>query len=174
MKNKKWLKYTILGVVVALILVADLVSKYIASQKLGTESVTIIPHLIDFKFTTNRGAAWGIMEGRQAFLIFLAVLFVAVFVWYYIKEKHKTWLLTISVGLLMAGCLGNMIDRIFLGYVRDFIMFDFWKSFPIFNFADIALCVGVALFIIYLIVYFVKTEKVKKEEKTDNNDGENA
>ena len=67
-----------------------------------------------------------------------------------------------------------MIDRIFLGYVRDFIMFDFWKSFPIFNFADIALCVGVALFIIYLIVYFVKTEKVKKEEKTDNNDGDNA
>ena len=53
-------------------------------------------------------------------------------------------------------------------------MFDFWKSFPIFNFADIALCVGVALFIIYLIVYFVKTEKVKKEEKTDNNDGDNA
>ena len=48
--------------------------------------------------------------------------FVAVFVWYYIKEKHKTWLLTISVGLLMAGCLGNMIDRIFLGYVRDFIL----------------------------------------------------
>jgi len=174
LKNKKWLKYVILGGIIALILVVDLVTKHLASAKLGNDTVTIIPHLIDFKYTTNRGAAWGIMEGKQAFLIFLAVLFVAVFVWYYIKEKHKTWLLTTAVGLLIAGCLGNMIDRIFLSYVRDFIMFDFWKSFPIFNFADIALCIGVALFIIYLIVYFIKTEKEKKEEKADKNDGENA
>lgn len=173
MKNKKWWKYGILIGILALLLVVDLVTKYLASEKLGAGSVTIIPHLIDFKYTTNPGAAWGILAGKQAFLIFLAVLFVAVFIWYYIKERNKTWLLTISVGLLLAGCIGNMIDRIFLGYVRDFIMFDFWKSFPVFNIADIALCIGVALFIIYLIVYFVKTGKEKKEEKVDKNDGEN-
>ena len=67
------------------------------------------------------------------------------------------------------GCVGNMYDRIFFGYVRDFIQFDFWKSFPIFNFADAILCIGVVLFVIYLIIYLVKS---RKNEKVDGENDE--
>ena len=66
--------------------------------------------------------------------------------------------------MLVAGTVGNLFDRIFFGYVRDFLMFDFWKSFPVFNFADVLLCIGVVLFAIYLIVYFVKNKKKVKPE----------
>ncbi|MBR1890517.1 MAG: signal peptidase II [Clostridia bacterium] len=160
-----WKVITLLSVIIIAIAV-DLVSKYVLDARLvldGNE-VSAIPHLIDFKLVHNDGAAWGILAGKQAFLIFLAVVFIAIFVWYYIKEKNKTWLLTISVGLLVAGTVGNLFDRIFFGYVRDFLMFDFWKSFPVFNFADVLLCIGVVLFAIYLIVYFVKNKKKVKPE----------
>ena len=99
---------------------------------------------------------------------------MAIFIYYYIKEKNKTWLLNVTFGFLFAGCFGNLYDRMILGYVRDFIQFDFWKSFPVFNFADVALCVGVVLFIIYLIIYFVKSNKnQKKTEKSQKPEDKN-
>jgi len=120
----------------------------------------------------NFGAAWGMLAGKQVFLIVLTFVFLAVFIWYYVKEKNKSWLFNIAFAFLMAGCFGNLYDRLVLGYVRDFIQFAFWPSFPIFNFADVALCFGVVLFVIYLIIYFVKSnknkEKIDKGDKNDN------
>jgi signal peptidase II len=66
-----------------------------------------------------------------------------------LKIKSKTY--TIGFGLIIAGAIGNFIDRIMLGYVRDFIMFDFWHSFPIFNFADCCIVIGVVLVSIHYI-----------------------
>ena len=77
-----------------------------------------------------------------------------------LKAKTKTY--TIGFGLILAGALGNFIDRIALGYVRDFIMFDFWKSFPIFNFADCLITVGAFVLMIYLIVDIIKDSKNSK------------
>lgn len=161
-----------IGIIVA-ILVLDLVTKYVfdATFEYG-EQITIIPYLFNFKLIYNIGAAWGIMAGKQVFLIVLSIVFLAIFIFYYIKEKDKTWLLNITFGFLIAGCLGNLYDRIVLGYVRDFIQFAFWESFPVFNFADVALCIGVVLFVIYLILYFVKnnkkTKNVNKNEEDKN------
>lgn len=148
------------------IITLDLVTKYIFDDILSDgKTLTIIPHLFNFKLIHNFGAAWGILAGKQVFLIVLTIIFLAIFIFYYIKEPNKTWLLNVTYGFLLAGCVGNLFDRIVLGYVRDFIQFDFWKSFPIFNFADVALCVGVILFVIYLILYYIKSskQKIKKD-----------
>ena len=162
MKKKTVIKLCVMLVIIAAILTLDLVTKYVLDDVLEYgKPVTVIPYLFNFKLSYNDGAAWGILAGKQIFLIVLSLLFVAIFVFYYIKEPNKTWLLNVAFGFLFAGCFGNLYDRIVFGYVRDFIQFDFWKSFPIFNFADVALCVGVVLFIIYLIIYFVKTRKKK-------------
>ena len=162
MKKKNIIKLCVMLSIFAVLLTLDLVTKYVFDDMLSDGStLTVIPHLFNFKLVHNYGAAWGIMAGKQIFLIVLSLLFVAIFVFYYIKEPNKTWLLNVAFGFLFAGCFGNLYDRIVFGYVRDFIQFDFWKSFPIFNFADVALCVGVVLFIIYLIIYFVKTRKKK-------------
>ena len=172
MNKKKWWKIGTLIAIAVVLFAVDIVTKYIVDARLASdEVVTAIPYIIDFKLVHNYGAAWGILAGKQAFLIFLTFLFIAVFLWYFIKEKNKTWLLSIAMGFLFAGCLGNLYDRIFLGYVRDFLMFDFWQTFPVFNFADVALVIGVVLFIVYLIVYFAKKKPAKKEEpKEEQND----
>ncbi len=163
MKKQTLIKIGVLCAIIVVILVIDLVSKYVIDAKLDpSDNITIIPYLINFQIVYNRGAAWGILYGKQVFLIAVTILFLAIFIYYYTKEKKKTWLLTVTFGFLIGGCIGNLYDRIVLRYVRDFIQFDFWQSFPTFNFADVFLTIGVVLFIIYIILYFVKE---KKEEK---------
>ncbi len=170
MKKKNLVKMLVMFAVIAVILTLDLVTKYVFDDLLANgETVTVIPFLFNFKLVHNYGAAWGLLAGKQVFLIVLSIVFMAIFIFYYIKEPNKSWLLNITFGFLFAGCLGNLYDRLVFGYVRDFIQFDFWQSFPIFNFADVALCIGVVLFIIYLIIYFVKTRK-KEKVKEDKNE----
>lgn len=168
-KKQFWIRFAVMCAVIVAVLVLDLVTKYVFDATL-TDTVSIIPGLFNFKMVHNYGAAWGMLAGKQVFLIVLSFVFLAIFVFYYIKEKNKTWLLNITFGFLIAGCFGNLYDRLVFGYVRDFIQFDFWKSFPVFNFADVALCVGVVLFVIYLIVYFVKANKKIKIEKPPKDD----
>ncbi|MDE6583042.1 MAG: signal peptidase II [Clostridia bacterium] len=171
MKKQTLIKVIVLCSIVAAILVLDLVTKYVFDASLtGGEVVSVIPYLFNFKLVHNMGAAWGMLAGKQVFLIALTFVFLGIFIFYYIKEKNKTWLLTVAFGFIFGGCIGNLYDRLFLGFVRDFIQFDFWQSFPIFNFADIFLCIGVALFVIYLIVYYVKLHKNgKKDQKIEEN-----
>lgn len=145
----------------------DLISKYVCEANLTEHTLmTAIPGLIDFYLTYNTGAAWSILSGKQVFLIVLTLIFIAFFVWFYIKEKNKTWLLNITYGFIFAGCFGNLYDRVFFGKVRDFIQFHFWQSFPTFNVADMALTCGAILFVIYMIVYYVN---ITKQAKTSNN-----
>ncbi len=168
MKKKDWIKFSVMMAIIVAILVVDLVTKYVFDAKLaGGESVTVIPYLFNFRIVHNYGAAWGMLAGKQVFLIVLTFIFLGIFIFYYIKEKNKSWLLNVTFGFLFAGCLGNLYDRLIFGYVRDMIEFDFWKSFPIFNFADVALSVGVVLLVVYLIIYFVKETKAKKVDKRD-------
>ena len=168
MKKKDWIKFSVMMAIIVAILVVDLVTKYVFDAKLaGGESVTVIPYLFNFRIVHNFGAAWGMLAGKQVFLIVLTFIFLGIFIFYYIKEKNKSWLLNVTFGFLFAGCLGNLYDRLIFGYVRDMIEFDFWKSFPIFNFADVALSVGVVLLVVYLIIYFVKETKAKKVDKRD-------
>ena len=168
MKKKDWIKFSVMMAIIVAILVVDLVTKYVFDAKLaGGESVTVIPYLFNFRIVHNYGAAWGMLAGKQVFLIVLTFIFLGIFIFYYIKEKNKSWLLNVTFGFLFAGCLGNLYDRLIFGYVRDMIEFDFWKSFPIFNFADVALSVGVVLLVVYLIIYFVQETKAKKVDKRD-------
>jgi len=169
LKKKDWLKFGIMMAIIVAVLVVDLVTKYVFDARLENgESVTVIPKLFNFRIVHNYGAAWGMLAGKQVFLIVLTFVFLAIFIYYYIREKNKSWLLNVTFGFLFAGCLGNLYDRLFFGYVRDMIEFDFWKSFPIFNFADVALSVGVVLLIVYLIVYFVRDSKAKKGNKKND------
>lgn len=169
MKKKDWVKFGVMMAIFVFILVLDLVTKYVFDDLLeGGKTITVIPYLINFHLVHNYGAAWGMLAGKQVFLIVLTFVFLAIFIFYYIKEKNKTWFMNVTFAFLFAGCVGNLYDRLFFGYVRDFIQFDFWKSFPVFNFADVALTVGMILLVIYLIMYFVKDYKSKQKEKMGN------
>lgn len=172
MKKQKIVKLCVLLGIVAAILVIDLVTKYVLDAKLEYgEEKKIIPFLFNFKLTYNMGAAWGMLAGKQAFLIAISLVFLGIFIFFYVKEKQKSWLLTVASAFLIGGCLGNLYDRVVVGFVRDFIQFGFWKTFPVFNFADVFLTFGVILFIVYVIVFYVGNAKSKN--KSDKHDKEN-
>ena len=161
-------KFIVLAVLVVVILVLDLVTKYVIDGMFdeGT-GVSAIPNLFNIIVVHNYGAAWGIFEGSQIMLIILTFVFLGVFVWYFVVEKKKSWLLIITFSFLFAGCLGNLYDRIVFGYVRDFIQFAFWQTFPIFNFADVFLTFGVVMFVIYLLIPLFKKDKKEKSLETE-------
>lgn len=156
-------KFIVMSVLIVVILVLDLVTKYIIDgmYEEGT-GVSAIPGLFNIISIHNYGAAWGIFEGSQVMLIIMSLIFLGIFIWYFIVEKKKSWLLIVTFAFLFAGCLGNLYDRIVFGYVRDFIQFAFWQSFPIFNFADTFLTIGVIMFIIYLLIPLFKKQGKNK------------
>jgi signal peptidase II len=147
MKTKT--KYILMTCIIAVAVGIDLISKYLWCNINYTR---IIPYIIAFQTNGgNSGAAFGIFSGSTTFLIVVSVFIVLCMLGADIMLKVKSKTYTIGFGLVVAGAIGNFIDRITLGYVRDFIMFDFWHSFPIFNFADSCIVIGVALMSIYFL-----------------------
>lgn len=108
--------------------------------------ITMIPQIFSLSYMINDGAAFSILPGKKYFLI-LVGLFSLVLIHYYFQKKNEKKLNTWAHILLTAGVTGNLIDRILLGGVRDFIAI---LSFPVFNLADCYIVIGV-LFVIILI-----------------------
>lgn len=138
-------------VTVLLSVAADQLTKLAAVRLLKPGSVTALPGVLDFTYVENRGAAFGILaDHRWVFLVLSAAAIAAIFA-YIIISKPRSRLLLISLGLIAGGGIGNMIDRVRLGYVVDFIDVTFVK-FYVFNIADSCVCVGCALLILWMIL----------------------
>lgn len=90
----------------------------------------------------NSGAAFGILKGSTNFLIYVGIIFILVLVMFLRKEKTKSKMLFTAYGLILGGAFSNMYDRIFLGYVVDYLDFRVW---PVFNIADTCISTGVGL-----------------------------
>lgn len=143
---------------IILVLVADLVTKHFLFD---VEYFNLIPNVISIATNGgNTGAAWGIFSGKILGLVLVSVvMLVALFVFnHFVKNKNVFY--CISFGFIIGGAIGNMIDRIWLKYVRDFIFLDFWPTFPIFNLADSFLCVGAVMLAIFIL--FMSEKKNEK------------
>ena len=140
----------ILLVILVGTLFLDQITKMIAEASLGLyESFTIIPDFFAFTFVKNTGAAWSMLEGKMVFFYIITVVAMIAMVLYFKTLKSHQFLSKIGIVLMLSGTLGNFIDRLFLQYVRDFIDFYiFGYDFPIFNVADICLCVGIGIIIL--------------------------
>ncbi len=147
MKKKEWLLF--FG-----ILAADQISKLAVSSlmELG-DSITIIKNFFYLTFVTNSGAAWSIFSGwpmRWVFVLLAAA--VCVYVYIYMKKEQTTALMRWTLTMIMAGSVGNMIDRIVSGKVVDFLNFYiFGYDFPVFNIADCALTIGTIILVIDIL-----------------------
>lgn len=109
-----------------------------------------LPGFMSLAYLRNYGAAWSILQNQQWFFTIVTLVVVTALIWYYIKQiQGNIWTL-FSLSLMIAGALGNFIDRIRLGYVVDMFHLDF-INFPVFNVADICLSVGVGILFICIM-----------------------
>ena len=132
------------------------------------ERIEAIPFLINFCHIKNLGAAWGMFSDSRWIFIVISLAAIVLLPIFLYKYRKAPFLFGFSLSLIIGGAIGNMIDRLFAenGAVTDFIEFAF-MDFPIFNVADICICIGAALLFIYLAfmdkVVFPPDEKKKKE-----------
>lgn len=109
--------------------------------------------ILNFIYLENRGAAFGILQEKRVFFVILTIAVVAGIIFYFIKNyKNNPKILNIALSLIVSGALGNFYDRIFQGYVVDFIEFSF-INFPVFNIADILITSGSILMIVYIMFF---------------------
>jgi len=127
--------------IVALILFFDQLSKYLLSKSLPlNQPVPLIKGILNLTLVHNRGAAFGILKNQLPLFILTAVIAI-VLIYLNLKKngRHQSQAYNISLSLILAGGLGNLIDRVFFGYVIDFLDFRVW---PVFNIADSAITIG--------------------------------
>ena len=158
--KKSRIKNPVLWILISLAVVSlDQISKYLAVvylQPLG--SVPFIKNLLDFTFVVNRGAAFGILSDHRWVYISISILAILAMICILLFYAERTVFLEIAVALMLGGGIGNMIDRLLLGYVIDFLEFPF-VNFAIFNIADSCVCVGAVLMSLYMIKHEFKKDK---------------
>ena len=152
----------------------DQLSKQIAVMNLVETSATapFLPGLLQFKYIQNSGASFGILQGKQFFLVTLTAIALLVLLYLIFANKFKSNCENICFILIASGGIGNLIDRVLYGYVIDFLDFQF-IDFPVFNIADSFVCVGVTIFFIYIVIseYTLhKNNKNNKNNKKENNE----
>ena len=117
--------------------------------------------IVKLFYIQNTGAAWGILAGQQFVFYIITIFGVSAILYLMFQEKGKSKFALTTYSLLLAGALGNFIDRVRLGFVVDMFQFEF-IDFPIFNIADICLTVGVAALFLYILIVERKKEKSGK------------
>ncbi len=162
-------------VLAIVILLLDQGTKIWAERALIRQPLVLIPGALELTYLENRGAVWGLMQGWRIVFLVATFVFLCILVWFYAKKRKDMTVLTrVILSLLFAGAIGNLIDRVFLGYVRDMIYFSL-INFPVFNVADSAITIAAALLVIE--TFFVKGKTTtfdlmescfpKKEKKTE-------
>lgn len=154
----------------------DALSKKWAYTKLYSEHLgrkDFIPGFLGFVYAENTGAAWSILEDAPWVFISLSIVTVIAITLYVFIGSKRNLLLRSSLLLLLSGGVGNLIDRLFRtgshfgnrnGFVVDFLNFEF-IDFPIFNVADICVCVGIGLLMLYMILYEFRTTDTSGDDK---------
>ena len=155
---KKKSNIILVVILVSVLLGLDLLLKYLVSTYLTT--VNIINNFFSLTYVLNDGAAFSLFASRTYLLILIALLCLF-FIIYELKSNLDDRVLSIGYSLVLAGLLGNFLDRLMDGYIIDYLSFKiFTYNFPIFNFADILIVVG----IIIVIIKEILKERGKKYE----------
>ena len=168
-KGKKYIIFAVQIISAALLVVVDQLTKKLAVDNLmGKEDIILIKNFIGLSYAENTGAAFSMFSDSTMLLSVVTLLLILGGVVFMFLGKIEGKLMNICAVMILAGGTGNLIDRFAHGYVVDYIKTLFF-DFPVFNFADILVVVGVFVVIGYLIYDIIKEEKQKKKEKADGN-----
>lgn len=179
-KGKKCLSGKMLivdGILFVVLLAIDQFTKYLAITHLkGNPAIVLIENVLELNYLENRGSAFGMLQNQKVFLLFVGVVFMAMILFFLFKlpNEKKFRIAHLLLAAVVAGGIGNMIDRIRFDFVVDFISFVL-INFPIFNGADCFIVIGtIGLFILFMFVYkeedleFLSFQKKSKEPSKED------
>lgn len=148
------------------IVIGDQVTKIIVDHTLSLgASYAIIDNFFYFTYAHNTGAAWGMLAGKISLFLIVSIIAAVGIIYYFMKSESYQKLTRFGLVLVFGGLIGNLIDRLAFGYVRDFIDFIiFGYNFPIFNVADMAITIGMALVILEISIEEYKAWKLSKSQ----------
>lgn len=154
-------------VLAAVMIIIDQLIKYFVVEYLApVGSVSVINNLFSLTYVENRGAAFGIMQNQVWFFAAITILLLGVFIYLLVSKKMEGKLFMAATALIVGGGVGNLIDRIFRGFVVDYLAVSFFP--PVCNFADYCVVIGAVLFIISIF----KTMDKKPELKSNGENNE--
>lgn len=160
MKKRKIFLLLLDLLLLALLVALDQYTKYIAVQKLKNQpAFNIINGVLEFNYLENRGAAFGMLQNQKIFFVFVAVIFLCVIAYVLVKapQEKKYFKLHILLVMIAGGAIGNLIDRLRLDYVVDFI-YIVLINFPIFNVADMYVTFSTVLLIIQVLFVYKEND----------------
>ena len=139
-------------VIILVCIIADQVSKYMIETNEVLHEVGLIRDFFHITYVKNTGMAWSMLSGQTGLLALISAVAIGVMLYYLLKGNNDR-LTKIGLSLMIGGAAGNLIDRLLLNYVRDFLNFYiFGYDFPVFNIADSVLCIGVFILLLASIL----------------------
>lgn len=135
--------------ILAFLLLDQLLKYWIRSNMTIGQSIPVISGIFHITYIENPGAAFGILANHRILFLLLTIAITGIMVYLYMSLHNKKSLTALSLGLVISGAAGNFIDRFLRGTVTDMFDFQIW---PIFNIADICICVGIAL-LCYVLIF---------------------
>lgn len=136
-------------IIIAAVVLDQIIKFAVVDSMALYQTIPVIQDVFHITYIHNTGAAFSMMEGMRGLLVLLPLIMIAgAVVYMFIKRKTGHPLMMASVALIAGGGIGNLIDRMMLGYVVDYLDF---RVFPIFNLADICVCTGCGLLILYVL-----------------------
>ncbi|HLC61198.1 MAG TPA: signal peptidase II [Candidatus Nanoarchaeia archaeon] len=131
-----------------IIVILDQLTKLLIRKNFKlNESIPAIKNFFHLTYVQNTGSAFSLFQGFNIFFIIFSIIVIGIIFYYIRKIKQNEKLMQLAIGLLLGGTIGNLLDRIFIGAVTDFIDFRIW---PVFNIADSAVTISVVLLIILM------------------------
>jgi signal peptidase II len=149
------------GLILLVILVDQVVKALIRGAMDPCESVDVIGSILSFTYVQNTGAAFSMFKGMKGILMILPLICCVIGLIYMNRNTREHWTMYLALSMIIGGGISNLIDRFIFGFVTDMFDVHFW---PVFNVADIAICVGCGILVIYILFF---TAKGSKEQ--DNN-----
>lgn len=150
-------------ILTTILVIIDQLTKYLTVENIVLhEVVEVIPNILSFTYIQNSGAAFSILERQMLFFYIVSVIVIAFLLYYMYTEAQHNKILGILLSIVLAGTIGNFIDRLLYQYVIDMIQLEF-VNFAIFNVADMFLTVGVALLFIYTLFEDRINEYIQKK-----------
>ena len=149
---------------IILIVAFDQITKYFAEKNLADgKFVSFLPGFVQFRYAQNTGMAFSMLSGARWIFVVITIIVCGGVMWFLFSNRAKSLWVYWSLGVVLAGGVGNLIDRARFGYVVDFIEPTF-VNFAVFNIADCAVTCGAAVLVVYLLIDAFKKDKRDGDE----------